>query len=88
MKRHTKIYMDYFGYQIQEDVFCEVCGSPANDIHHIQCRGAGGDPQGKKDVIENLQALCRKCHIKYGDVPEAKELLKKIHLNKMRIYGK
>lgn len=59
MQKHTKIYLDYFGYQIPEDVTCEVCGSPAKDIHHVKARDMGGDPQGKKDVIENLQALCR-----------------------------
>jgi 5-methylcytosine-specific restriction endonuclease McrA len=39
----------------------------------------GGDPKGKKDVIQNLQALCRKCHNEFGDVPELKEKLIEIH---------
>lgn len=77
--------MDFFGYKIPEDVFCEVCGSPAKDIHHIEARGMGGDPNGKKDVIENLQALCRHCHNNYGDVPECLEKLKEVHLRYMEV---
>ena len=29
--------------------------------------------------IDNLQALCRSCHVKYGDKKEYKEFLKDIH---------
>lgn len=82
MKKHTKIYFDYFGYRIPEDCFCEICGSPAVDIHHIEARGMGGSTS--KDVIENLMALCRKCHIEYGDVPSVKEELKRIHNLKLK----
>lgn len=85
MKPHTKIYLNYFGFQIPQDCFCEVCGSPAVDVHHIEARGMGGDPQGKKDVIENLQALCRDCHTNYGDVPECKENLKAVHVRFMEL---
>ena len=56
MKAHTKIYMNYFGYGEQDTILCEVCGVGAVDIHHINGRGKG------KDVIENLIAVCRKCH--------------------------
>lgn len=87
MKLHTKIYLEFFGFKIPEDCGCEVCGSPAVDVHHIEARGMGGDPQGKKDVIENLQALCRNCHNQYGDVPDLKEMLKTVHLKYMQIYG-
>lgn len=87
MQKHTKIYLDYFGKDEGDFVGCEICGSPANDIHHIEARGMGGDPQGKKDVIENLQAICRPCHDRYGDKTHHKEFLKKIHLLHMRFYG-
>jgi hypothetical protein len=37
---------------------CEMCGSMENlDLHHITARKSKG-----KDVAENLQLLCRKCH--------------------------
>ena len=83
MKKHTAIYMDHFGYDINDFIPCEVCGGRAVDIHHIEARGAGGDPQGKKDVITNLQALCRPCHIFYGDKKQYKEFLKEKHLIKL-----
>ena len=82
MKKHTKIYMNYFGFKIQQDCFCEICGMYANDIHHIEARGMGGS--SSKDEIENLMALCREHHIIYGDVPSKKEWLKEIHLNFMK----
>lgn len=79
MKKHTKIYLDYFGYN--DFVPCETCGSRAVDIHHIDCRGMGGSK--KKDVIENLMALCRKCHIEYGDKKQYIEYLKETHKSKL-----
>ena len=77
MKNHTKVYMSYFGFKIAEDMFCEICGVYANDVHHIEARGMGGS--SSKDSIENLMALCRKHHIIYGDFPDKKEWLKDIH---------
>lgn len=81
MKRHTKIYMDFFGYDISDFISCEVCGSRANDIHHIEARGMGGSKEA--DNIENLQALCRKHHLEFGDKKEWKDWLKKLHKIKM-----
>ena len=37
-----------------------------------------------KDIIENLMALCRECHITYGDKKQYKEYLKEIHLKKLQ----
>ena len=47
MKKQTKIYMQYFNYVLDDFIPCEVCGSRAVDIHHIENRGAGGS--GNKD---------------------------------------
>ena len=77
MKKHTKIYLDYFNFDELDYIPCEVCLSPAVDIHHIDARGMGGSKT--KDTIENLQAVCRGCHLRYGDKKQHKELLKKIH---------
>ena len=79
MKKHTQIYMKHFGYDINDFISCEVCGGRAVDIHHIEARGSGGDPQGKKDTIENLMAVCRPCHIFYGDKKQYKEYLRDKH---------
>ena len=85
MKKHTKIYLEYFGFNDTDFVPCEVCGKRATDIHHIDARGMGGSKE--KDYIEILQALCRSCHIEYGDISYLKEMLKKIHLKYMEVYG-
>lgn len=81
MKNHTKTYMDYFGYDLSSWIPCEMCGQKAVDIHHIEARAMGGSKT--KDNIENLQALCRPCHVLYGDKKQYKDLLKTVHLVKM-----
>lgn len=88
MKPYTKTYFAYFGYTTACFVPCEICGNKAVGIHHIEARGAGGNPLKDKDKIENLQAVCRACHIEYGDVPELKEKLKEIHLKFMKVNGR
>jgi len=77
MKKHTKVYFKYFGYDISDFIPCEICGQKAVDIHHIDARGMGGSKS--KDEINNLMALCRKHHDFYGDKRKYKEYLKRIH---------
>lgn len=87
MKPHTKIYLDHFGYDESATYIpCEICESPSVDIHHIESRGMGGDPQRKKDTIENLMALCRSCHSTYGDIKEFTDYLQKIHKLRLEIW--
>lgn len=83
MRKYTKIYMDYFGYDVNSFISCEMCGLKAVDIHHIEAKGLGGNPSGDKDNIENLMALCRQCHIDFGDKKQHKEMLKVVHKVKM-----
>lgn len=77
MKKHTKIYMDHFGYGREDFVPCEVCGAKAVDIHHIDARGMGGS--GDKDEIMNLMAVCRGCHMAYGDKKDHMDFLRTVH---------
>ena len=77
MKKHTKLYMSFFGYDVSDFIPCEVCGREAQDIHHIECRGMGGTKQA--DTIQNLMAVCRDCHIAFGDKKEHKEYLQDVH---------
>lgn len=85
MKKHTSIYVKYFGIGEQDVPRCEVCSSSAVDIHHIERRGMGGSKT--KDYIDNLMALCRRCHelAEAGKLP--KEMLKVIHLRFMKEHG-
>jgi len=82
MKQHTKIYLKHFGYTDTDYIECEVCSSRAVDIHHIEARGMGGSKVA--DTIENLQAVCRQCHITYGDKKQYKQMLINVHNAKLR----
>ena len=87
MQKHTKIYMDYFGYGEDDFIPCEIpgCGVRANDTNHIKCRGMGGSKT--KDYIENLMALCRKHHDEYGDKKQYLEFLQNTHLKVTQDHG-
>lgn len=82
MKPYVKIYFEHFGYCGDEFIPCEICGMKAVDIHHIDCRGMGGSEN--KDRIENLMAVCRKCHMWYGDKKEHMDFLLDIHNQKLQ----
>ena len=83
MKKYTLTYFNYFGYDISDFIPCEVCGKTAVDIHHIEARGIGGSKEA--DNIENLMALCREDHLKYGDKKQYKEWLKDIHQERLTL---
>jgi len=66
MKPYIKTYLDAAGISVGERIMCEVCGfREATEIHHIKRRGMGGSKTADKP--ENLMAVCRECHTKYGD---------------------
>ncbi len=77
MQKHTKIYMNHFGYGEQSFIPCEVCSSRAVDVHHILGRGKG------MDDIDNLMALCRDCHNKAHAGDYSKGELLRLHLTKI-----
>lgn len=77
MKPYVKTYLKNMGFTTDCKIPCEVCNKTAVDIHHIECRGMGGTKD--KNDISNLMALCRDCHIKYGDKKQYKEYLKNVH---------
>ena len=76
-------YLNHFGYDITDHIPCEVCGMTAVDIHHIECRGMGGSKEA--DAIDNLMALCREDHIKFGDKKQFKEFLKCKHAERLKM---
>ena len=81
MKKHTKIYMDAFGYDKEDFIPSEISGKKAVDICHIECRGMGGNPNNDKDRIENLMAQTREEHIIFGDKKEFMVFQYKKHMN-------
>lgn len=82
MRPYTKIYLETMSYDESDFIPCELCHSKAVDIHHIECRGMGGSKGN--NVIENLMALCRSCHVKFGDKKKYINIIKDIHLERIR----
>jgi 5-methylcytosine-specific restriction endonuclease McrA len=81
MKPHIKLYLRTFCCDETDFIPCEICHQKAVDIHHIECRGMGGTRS--IEDIDNLMALCRKCHVDYGDKKQFKQWLKDLHLKKL-----
>ena len=81
MRKHTKIYLDHYGYDETDFIPCEMCGAIAVDIHHIEAKGMGGSKT--KDYIENLIAVCRACHVKFHSNKEFNNRAKEIHLDNL-----
>ena len=81
MKKHTKLYLAYFGYGEQDFIPCEYCGRQAVDVHHLIPRGMGGSKT--KDYIENLMGLCRKCHNRAEADPQFNNVLKEVHKQRL-----
>tara|TARA_Y100001937_G_scaffold125716_1_gene193125 strand:+ start:594 stop:884 length:291 start_codon:yes stop_codon:yes gene_type:complete len=52
--------MQFFNYEEQDFIPCEMCESRVVDIHHLQRRTRN---KITNDYIENLVGLCRDCHI-------------------------
>lgn len=82
MLKHKRIYFQFFGIGDQDIVLCECCYQKAVDIHHIDNKGMGGSKE--KDYIENLMALCRRCHNAAHDEEISMEKLQEIHLNHIK----
>ena len=75
MKNHTKIYFDYFGYDKNSFIECEVCGAKAVDINTININ--------EGSHIENIIAFCLKCSKNYSNKSYWSEWLIKIHKIKL-----
>lgn len=90
MTKHTKVYMDYFGYGKEDFCGCEVCGQRAVDVAHIVARSKFGTKRKEQqDNINNLIGLCRKCHYDYDfNNKWTAEQMQEIHNRFMENYGK
>ena len=83
MKRHKKIYKEFFNLSEDEYSPCERCVVVKNapiqravDVHHTDFRGMGGDQAGDKDDITKLVGLCRSCHDVCEACPGENEVMK------------
>jgi len=59
MKKHTKIYIDSLGYDLNDFMPSELSGARGVDIHHIVNR---------ENRIENLMLLTREEHQELGEI--------------------
>ena len=65
MQKHTKIYLEHFSITPWEFIWCEICWQEAVDLHHIEKRSSFWKKRKHlQDRIENIIALCRRCHEK------------------------
>lgn len=86
MEKHTKVYLEFFPSHTGH-YNCEVCQNKATEIHHIKRRSEfGSKTKGQQDVIENLIALCRKCHEMAHANTFTKEYLTEIHFKTIKQY--
>lgn len=83
MQSYTKIYLDHFDYCIDDFIPCECCQGRATEIHHIHNRSHRRD---LLNDINNIMAICRICHTKYGDKKQFVDFLQDIHNKKLNIW--
>ena len=86
MTDYKKLYCLHFGFDYGDFIPSEISGLPAVDIHHIENRKMGGTK--KENRIENLIALTRQEHEKYGDQVDYKAQLYKTHQNHLKTINK
>ena len=55
MKNHTKVYLKEMGYDKVDWIECEICGTTAVDIHHIDPRGM--DHESSFDVVQHSRLI-------------------------------
>lgn len=88
MQKYTKNYLEYFGYTVADFIPCECCGSQSHDFHHIVPRSKfGKNNKEEQDRVENVMALCRLCHVRYGQNKRYNDFLQELH-NKTIEYHK
>ena len=86
---HTYVYLKTLGYSTADFIPCELDGGRAVDIHHIFSRGMGGSDQEDEfyNRIENLMALTRENHEKYGDRKQFYDYLIEKHFEFLEAHG-
>ncbi len=63
--------------KLKEQPYCEVCGAPATEVHHLQPHN------GDKYLFlcyDNLASICHSCHVRETQ----KESVERSRMNRMR----
>lgn len=79
MDADKKVYLDYFypAWGPDDHIPCERCGRKAVEVHHTIPKRMGGTTH--KYSVEELAAVCRKCHDFAHSSSEALEEIIKYH---------
>ena len=79
MKDYKKLFSRYWGISADDVPLCWGCNQAvAVDIHHIEPKRMGGVQQNRLNRIDNLFAVCRKCHTLAHKNKSVNEEFKKI----------
>jgi len=63
MKDYKKLFSRYWSVSSDDTLLCWYCNQEvAVDIHHIESKKMGGVQNNRLNRIDNLFAVCRKCH--------------------------
>ena len=79
MKDYKKLFSRYWGISADDVPLCWGCNQAvAVDIHHIEPKRMGGVQQNRLNRMDNLFAVCRKCHTLAHKNKSVNEEFKKI----------
>jgi len=86
MKDYKKLFSRYWSVSPDDTLLCWYCNQAvAVDIHHIEQKGMGGVSKNRLNKIDNLFAVCRKCHSLAHKNKSVNEEFKKILLERIQL---
>lgn len=89
MKDYKKLFSKYWSVSPDDTLLCWNCNQAvAVDIHHIEQKGMGGVSKNRLNRIDNLFAVCRKCHSLAHKNKSVNEGFKKILKEKIELKEK
>ena len=89
MKDYKKLFSRYWGISADDVPLCWGCNQAvAVDIHHIEPKRMGGVQQNRLNRIDNLFAVCWKCHTLAHKNKLVNEEFKKILLERIKLREK
>ena len=86
MKDYKKLFSRYWSVSSDDALLCWYCNqSVAVDIHHIESKKMGGVQNNRLNRIDNLFAVCRKCHSLAHKNKSVNEEFKKILQERIKL---
>ena len=86
MKDYKKLFSRFWSVSSDDALLCWYCNqSVAVDIHHIEPKKMGGGSKNRLNRIDNLFAVCRKCHTLAHKNKSVNEEFKKILQERIKL---